>query len=456
MQPETILIVDDDEEIRKTIRRILVNHGYRVQLAARGEEAIQLFRENSMHLVILDMMLPDIHGLEVAQRFLHEKPDIPVILISGFAEIRDAVQATKMGVYDFLTKPLDRDRLLITVRNALSKSQLERELAQYRQEVVQKFQMIGQSPAMQEIFELIERIAGTDAPVLITGENGTGKELIANAIHTRSKRNHRPLVKINCPAIPPDIIESELFGHTRGSFTGAVESKKGRLEMANGGTVFLDEIGEIDQRMQVKLLRFLENGEIQKVGSTETIQVDVRLIAATNRNLQQAVQEGSFRQDLFYRINVVHIHIPPLRERPDDIPPLIEYFAREVAEANGFSVPRFFPQAMQYLQHQSWPGNIRQLRNFVERLLIINYQPEYRLEDVRPFTESPLVAQEPVTEPEPGGTLQEARREFEKRYIERVLQQTGGNISRAARILGIDRANLYRKMKQVGVDTKNV
>ncbi len=444
-----ILIVDDDISIRKTLERTLRNHGYKVQTAATGKQALEMYRSVNPDLVILDMLLPDMHGLEIAQVILQQATYIPIILISGYAEISDAVKATKMGAYDFLTKPLDRNRLLITVRNALMKSLLEREVNQYREEMLQKYRMIGQSPAMQEIFDLIERIAPTSSPVLITGENGTGKELIANAIHAKSNRRHRPLIKINCPAIPSDILESELFGHTRGAFTGASDSKKGRLEMADGGTVFLDEIGEIDQRMQVKLLRFLENGEIQKVGSTETIQVDVRLIAATNRDLFQAVQKNTFREDLYYRINVLHIHIPPLRERKEDIPLLVEHFAREIARENGFTVPHFTPSAMRYLTHYPWPGNIRQLRNFVERLMIIHYQPTFDLEDVRPFLDQHR--EKPGVSGDSFQPLQQAREEFEREYILQVLRETNWNVSRAARILGINRTNFYRKIKKIGL-----
>ena len=454
MPSQKILVVDDDIEICHSLERILKRAGYKADTAQTGTKASKLLRQNHLDLVLLDMCLPDADGLELAQTFLKEKPQIPIILISAHGTVSRAVEATKMGVYYFLEKPLERDLLLVTVRNALNKRQLEEELIQYKQEMLRKYRMVGQSPAMRRIFALIDRIAPSDVPVLITGENGTGKELVANAIHARSPRAKKPMIKINCPAIPSDILESDLFGHTKGSFTGASDNKKGRLEMADGGTVFLDEIGEIGVRLQVKLLRFLENGEIQKVGSTETLTVDARLIAATNRDLDQAVKEGNFREDLFYRINVVHIRIPPLRERPEDIKPLVEFFAREIADANGFPVPRFTPPAIHYLTYYTWPGNIRQVRNFVERAMIMNYRETFDLEDIRPHLEA-RVGDELM----PSATeqsLQQARREFERKFILETLKRTKWNISQAARSLNIDRANFYRKLKQLEISPENL
>ncbi len=444
-----ILIVDDDIEICHSLERILKRAGYRVTIAQTGAKAARLIQQNHLDLILLDMRLPDVDGLELARIFLKEKPQIPIILISAHGTISRAVEATKMGVYDFLEKPLERERLLVTVRNALNKRQLEQELNRYKQEILNQYKMIGKSPAMQQVFELIDRIAPANVPVLITGENGTGKELVANAIHAKSPRSSKTMIKINCPAIPPDILESELFGHIKGAFTGATDNKKGRLEMANGSTVFLDEIGEISGQMQAKLLRFLEYGEIQKVGSTETITVDARLIAATNRDLFKAVKEGKFREDLLYRINVVHLHIPPLRERPEDVPLLINHFASLLAKTSGLTTPRFTPAAMHYLTYYPWPGNVRQVHNFVERIMIINYREVYDLEDIRPYLGS---------EREDIGALlgeskklQDARLEFERKFIAGILQETGGNVSQAARILGMDRANLYRKMRQLEI-----
>ncbi len=339
MSTATILIVDDDPSILRIIRKILHREGYRCMEAASGSEALKLFRNEKLDLILLDLVLPDIDGYEIAKDIFKTNPQIPVIILSAHGDIQRAVELTKMGLYDFIIKPLDRDRLIVTVRNALAKSQLVQKVAQLQANTYQKYKMIGQSPAMRKIYEMIERVAPTDVPVLITGENGVGKELVARALHSLSQRKNRPMVSINCAAVPKELLESDLFGHTKGAFTHAVHAKKGRFEIADGGTLFLDEIGEMDLSMQVKLLRFLDSGEIQKVGSTETLAVDVRLIAATNRDLQEMVQTQQFREDLYYRIQVVNIHIPPLRERPDDIPLLLDHFLAHYAESQGLPPP---------------------------------------------------------------------------------------------------------------------
>ncbi|MFQ5640897.1 MAG: sigma-54-dependent transcriptional regulator [bacterium] len=448
-QTPSILIVDDDASICDILKKMLKREGYRTLVAANGTQALARFAEHTVDLVLLDLMMPDISGIEVATQFLEEKPHIPIVLLSAYGTVSKAVAATKMGVYDFLEKPLDRDRLLVTVRNALAKGRLEEELALYKQEVMQKFKMVGQCKAMKRIYSLIERIAPTDTPVLITGENGSGKELVAAAIHAGGNRSKRPLVKINCAAIPANILESELFGHTKGAFTGALSAKKGRFELANGGTLFLDEIADMDEMMQVKLLRFLESGEIQKVGSTETARVDVRLMAATNQDLYRAVEEKRFREDLFYRINVVKLHVPPLRERRSDIPLLVEHFVANCAESHGLPAPRFTPAALRFLKSQPWPGNVRQLRNLLERVLILDYHEIIDLENIKPFLDDPGSRPE-ATRHNPH-SLHEARQQFEREFILNALQEADGSVSKAAKNIGADRANLYRKIRQLGI-----
>ena len=449
MHSEKILIVDDDASICDILHKMLRREGYQTIVATSGGEALTRFAENAVDLVLLDLMMPDIAGLDVALKFLQEKPQVPIVLLSAYGTVSKAVEATRIGVYDFLEKPLDRDRMLITIHNALAKGKLQQELARYKQEALEKFKMVGQSKEMKRIYALIERIAPTDAPVLITGESGTGKELIAAAIHAGSARAAKSLVKINCAAIPTDLLESELFGHTKGAFTGALAAKKGRFETANGSSLFLDEIAEMHERMQAKLLRFLDSGEIQKVGSSETVQVDVRLIAATNRDLQQAVAEKRFREDLFYRINVVRIYVPPLRERRSDIPLLVEHFAQQVAASNGLPAPHITPAAMRYLRFHSWAGNVRQLRNTVERLIVLNRQALLDLDDIRPLIEDSDAHAKSHTQSDL--SLQEARRQFERDYILNALQETGGNVATVAQKLGVDRANLYRKLRQLGI-----
>ncbi len=449
MQKENILIIDDDLSICEILTKVLKAAGYGTAYAVTGTEGLKSFQEGHFDLVLLDLSLPDTDGFEVAKQLLEENAQTPIILLSAYGTIEKAVQATKIGVYDFLEKPLDRDRLLVTVRNALAHGRLQQELAQYRKQVLEKYQMVGVSQAMKNICALIDKVAPVDTPVLITGENGVGKERVALAIHNRSQRSGKPMVPINCAAIPEGLMESELFGHTKGAFTGALYAKKGRLEIADGGTVFLDEIGDMPEFMQVKLLRFLEKQEIQKVGSNEMKQVDVRLITATNHDLQEDVKNGRFREDLFYRINVVHIHIPPLRERTEDIPPLLEYFLELFATQQGLPVPHFTPAALRYLQSHPWPGNIRQLRNFVERLLLLNYNDVLDLDHVKASLESPTAPM--AAEVAKAQTLQEARRHFERQFILNALHAADGHVSRAARALGIDRANLYRKMRQLGI-----
>ncbi|HDP99485.1 MAG TPA: sigma-54-dependent Fis family transcriptional regulator [bacterium] len=448
-----ILVTDDDESICQIISRILETEGYEVLEAHSGKEALLLYLENEIDLVLLDLQLPDADGIEVAAEMIAAKPLTPIVLISAYGTISKAVEATKLGVYDFLEKPLDRDRIMVTVRNALAHGQLQYELEFYKQDSLSRYQMVGQSSKIKQVFSLVEKIAPTNSPVLIFGENGVGKELVAQAIHNQSPRSKKPMIKINCAAFPDNLLESELFGHTKGAFTGANLAKKGRIETADSGSLFLDEIGDMSLAAQAKLLRFLETGEIQRVGSSEIATVDVRLIAASNKNLKQKVAEKTFREDLFYRLEIFTITVPPLRERRSDIPLLVDYFISNYADANGIVKPNISPAALKYISGNNWPGNIRQLRNFIERLMIMKQSDLIDLCDVVPLLghgETPAI---PVSnEPRP---LQQAREEFEREYILKALEENNWKISKTAAALNIDRANLYRKMRGLGINTSS-
>lgn len=407
--------------------------------------------ENDFDLILLDLQMPSMSGIEVAQRVIAEHPQIPIVLISAYGTVSKAVEATKIGVYDFLEKPPDRDRILVTVQNALAHGQLQKELSLYKKDYLDRFKMVGQSPQIQEVYSLIEKVGPTESSILIMGENGSGKELVAQAIHQCSARKDRPLVKMNCAAVPDNLLESELFGHTKGAFTGAYFAKKGRIQAAHGGTLLLDEIGDMSPSAQAKVLRFLESGEIQQVGSTEIATVNVRVVAASNKNILKMVEEKSFREDLFYRLNVFSITVPPLRDRKEDIPLLLDYFIERCSDANGVNRPRLSPSALNYLRGFDWPGNVRQLRNFVERLMVMKEGDLIELSAVRQLL-SPRDRQSNV--PDSIRSLHNARQEFERDYILSVLECNEWRVAKVAEILGVDRVNLYRKMRQLGISGK--
>ncbi|NOY78385.1 MAG: sigma-54-dependent Fis family transcriptional regulator [Calditrichaeota bacterium] len=452
MPTQTIFIVDDDPSVNKILSKILKGEGYEVLDASTGKEALEISQNNSIDLILMDMMLPDADGIELARRILSERADLPIILITAHGNVPKAVEATKSGLYDFLEKPFDRDRMMITIRNALSWGNSQRELLRYKQDSLSAYKMVGQSLRMQEVYAMIDKMARINSPVLILGENGVGKELVAQAIHQKSPRAKRPMVKINCPAIPDTLLESELFGHSRGAFTGAHTAHSGRLFVADGGTLFLDEIGDLSPGAQAKLLRFLESGEIQPVGSNQTLYVDVRIIAATNRDLLQMVKEHSFREDLYYRLDVFPIIVPPLRDHREDIPLLLDYFLDEYASQNGVLKPKISPAALHYLTSYDWPGNVRQLQHLVERMMILFNRELIDLEHIRALLKSK--AGTDLIQKAPDKTLKSVRKYFEREHILNILAETEGNISKAAAILGVNRANLYRKMKDLGVFKK--
>ncbi len=447
MRNQTILVVDDDQEICSALSRTLKKNGFDTKIAIDGKTGLELFAEQLFDAVLLDLSLPDIDGIEIGREMIRQNPACPIILITAHGSFEKAVAATKCGIYDFIAKPFERDRLLLTLRNALNWSKDHRDLENIRQNTQAVYRMIGASPGMQEVYSRIDRVAPLQTPVLILGENGVGKDLAANAIHSQSNRTGKPMIKLNCSAIPDSLLEAELFGHTKGAFTGAYTARTGKIQAAHKSSLFLDEIGDLSLDAQAKLLRFLESGEVQKIGSNQTMIVDTRVIAATNRDLAARVDEGAFRQDLYYRLEVFTIHIPPLRERRDDILELFEFFIERLANHYGVAQPALTPAAKNYLLHHDWPGNVRQFKHALERLIIMNDDRVIDLEHVK----NAMHDNSSTSNSEQIRTLRQAQDDFSRDYIRTILQQTGGNISQAADLLGIDRRNFYRKLDDLGL-----
>jgi two-component system nitrogen regulation response regulator NtrX len=445
-----ILIVDDEPGIRQSLGGILEDEGFQVQAVENGEACLDLLARSIFELVILDIWLPGIDGLETLnriQRIPHADRPV-VVVISGHGTIETAVKATKLGAYDFLEKPLSIDRVLLVAKHALEHRRLRLENDQFREAATGAPHIVGDSVSMKALRQQLALMAGTNGRVLIYGESGTGKELAAHALHALSARAANPFVEVNCAAISEGLIESELFGHMKGSFTPAHERKVGKFQKADGGTLFLDEVGDMSLLTQSKVLRVLEDQRFEPVGAAESIQVDVRVVAATNKNLEVEIERGNFREDLFYRLNVIPFHVPPLRERKEDIPALAAYFLEEFARAYGRKPKELTPQALEALAAHHWPGNVRELRNLIERIVILNSQSRI---DARHI---PLqVARKPAHErpPERYGSLQDVREAAEREYILRKLEESNGNVSRAAELLGLERSNLYRKMRALGI-----
>ena len=444
----TILIIDDERNIREGLGAALELDGYNVKLAENGEQGLALMEKGDIDLVITDLRMPGISGEQVIAKVKGESPGIPVIVLTGHGSIDSAVDAMRNGAYDFLTKPLNIDRLSLIVKRALAGRELEIRHSTLKEELDARTSfesIIGKSAEMQKIFEVVRKTAASKASVLITGESGTGKELIANALHNLSPRRNQPFIKVHCAALSESLLESELFGHEKGAFTGAVARKRGRFELANTGTIFLDEIGEIDQNVQIKILRVLQDKRFERVGGEETLEVDVRVIAATNRNLEEEIAVHRFREDLYYRLNVVHIQVPPLRDRKDDIPLLVAAFLKEFATENGKTITGIDSKARAALYRYDWPGNIRQLRNCIESAVVMNSSSEITLEDLPP-TISGAVDTNII--PVPAGiTLADA----EKILIQQNLAANKGNKSKTADILGIGRKTLHRKIDEYGI-----
>ena len=439
-----ILIVDDEANIRRMLASLLEQDGHRVETAATGEAALVSIENEEYDLVLLDLMLPGADGITILSRIAEKRADLPVVMMSGRATLGDAVRATRLGAFHFVEKPVSPDAMLLTVRSALELSRAHRRARAATAELIEASRLVGSSTKLQAIRELIATVAPTEARVLITGESGTGKELVAAALHTASRRARGPFVRINSAALPRDLIESEMFGHEKGAFTGAGGMHRGKFELADGGTLFLDEIAELGAEAQSKLLRAIESGEYQRLGGERTLRADVRIIAATNRDLRIEIEQGRFRDDLFYRLNVVPIHLPPLRERVDDIPDLIAHFARKYGSRERPLV--FSSDAMRRLQHYRWPGNVRELANFCERLAIL-----YPGSTVEPALLSRLLPIDVADGNEPV-PLPDRLDSYERKLIEDALTSAGGSIAEAARLLATDRPNLYRRMRRLGID----
>ena len=460
----SILIVDDEEAIRTSLRSILEDEGYQVAVASSGHDALKICGIDPPDLMILDIWMPEMDGLETLRRVKEFMPATQVMMMSGHGSIETAVKAIKLGAYDYIEKPLSLENVTLRVKHALAQYRLEQENRALRTKVQQKFELVGQSPSMQRMRQLIVTAGPTNSRVLIGGENGTGKELVARAIHMHSPRAEHPFVAVNCAAIPETLIESELFGHEKGAFTGATAMKRGQFEQADGGTLFLDEIGDMSLNTQAKVLRALQEQQFTRVGGTKLMKVDVRVLAASNKDLEKEISRGQFREDLFYRLNVVPILVPPLRERREDIPALVSHFMKQHVQEQGLRMKEVSPEAMAVLQHYDWPGNIRELRNLIERLMIMvpgpvidEAQAAMALQGRTAGTPgaantgtqsaTPLLAK-------PYDSLRDARNAFEKEYIGRKLRDHHWNISRTAEDLKIERSHLHRKIKLLDVEMR--
>jgi DNA-binding NtrC family response regulator len=470
----TVLIVDDEKNILVTLGQALQLAGYQTELAASGKTALDIVAVKPIDAVLMDVKMPDLDGLAVIEKLSALRPNIPVIMMSGHATIDVAVKATQLGARDFLEKPIARERLLVALRNALSHQAALEELAQLRAQVGE-FEMVGRSGAMQRVYELIRRAAPSEGRVLITGENGSGKELVAKAIHLNSRRRAGPFVQLNCAAVPHELIESELFGHERGAFTGAVSARRGKFELASDGTLFLDEVGDMTASMQAKVLRVLQQGELERVGGTETLKVDVRVIAATNRDLEAEIRAGRFREDLFYRLNVVHLHVPPLRERREDLGDLIDAFLKEASFRNGKRPMQLSPEALSQMMAYEYPGNVRELKNLVERLAILcpgptisaaeaaellprargqpggNSGPQNPHLPAGPAGPSPAPAAEEPPPPRVDRAFRDQVEDAEREIILKALAFTRDNVTEAAKLLDLERGHFYKKMKALGL-----
>jgi two-component system, NtrC family, nitrogen regulation response regulator NtrX len=446
MIKSSVMIVDDEEGIRESLSGIFEDEGHEVLTAGSGEEALRALKEQTPDVILLDVWLPGIDGLETLTEIKDLNPDLPVIMISGHGNIELALKATRAGAYDFLEKPLSLERVLLVAQRALEKRTLEMENKTLRQDRIKKWKLVGNSPKMVQLREQIEMAGKSNGRVLILGESGSGKELLAHLLHEHSSRVEKPLVEMNCAAIPQELIESELFGHEKGSFTGAFERKKGKFELADEGTLFLDEVGDMSLTTQSKVLRVMETQEFQRVGGNKNIKVDVRIIAATNKDLIEEVKKGNFREDLLYRLNVIPISVPPLRERKDDIPAIVEHFLSYFALEYGQKPKMITEDGLKALESYEWPGNIRELRNMIERLVIMSPSNTITAKNI-------MMIKATRSDYFVFNTLKEARDSFEKDFIIKKLEENNWNISKTAEILEIERSNLHRKIKAYDIKT---
>jgi len=450
---KSILVVDDEKSILQSLTGILSDEGYEVLSAESGIEALDKVKEVTPDLVLLDIWMPELDGIETLKRIKDDYPNLQVVMMSGHGSIETAVKATKIGAYDFVEKPLSLEKLLLSINNALEYYRLEEEVNLLREKDRNRYHITGNSKAIMELKEQIKIVAPTNAWILISGENGTGKELVAHTIHLLSRRSHKPIIEVNCAAIPEDLIESELFGHEKGAFTGASSMRKGKFDSAHEGTIFLDEIGDMSLKAQSKTLRILQEQKFERVGGTKTIHVDVRVIAATNKDLDAEIEKGRFRDDLYFRLNVIPIRVPALKDRIEDIPCLVKEFVSEFSLSTNIEAKEVSDAAISILQKYDWPGNVRELKNLIERLMIMVPGKTIQDKDIPPpynqasglklGLESSLVSD----------SLKEAKSQFEKAFIQAKLQQFNGNISQTAEAIGIERSNLHKKIKGYQLDT---
>jgi len=451
---KTILIVDDEESICQTLEGILTDEGYEVVSAGSGEDALRIVEEEMPSLVLLDIWLPGVDGIEVLKAVKAVHPQIPVVMMSGHGTIETAVKATKLGAFDFIEKPLSLEKVILSVNHALELARLEEENLLLKQKVSHEYELTGTSGPIQELKEMIGIVAPTNAWILVMGENGTGKELVARSIHRQSRRSQKPFIEVNCAAIPEDLIESELFGHERGAFTGATAKKRGKFDLANEGTIFLDEVADMSLKAQAKVLRILQEKKFERVGGNRLIPTDVRVLAATNKDLEKEMEAGRFRQDLFYRLNVIPLRIPPLRDRKEDIPLLIDRFIKDFAFKEGEPEKRVTDEVMTILTAHNWPGNVRELKNIIERLVIMTPAPVISRCDIGPlFEEGKAENGPPETEGLPD-SFRVAKQDFERQYILRKLREFEGNISKTAEAIGLERSYLHKKIRGYGLEAK--
>jgi len=446
---DSILIVDDERGIRDTLRAVMEDEGFFAEAVPTGEDCLKALQKRAYGCILLDVWLPGMDGLETLKQLRALGSEAAVVIISGHGNIETAVRATKLGAFDFIEKPLSIEKTILTVRNALRQQRLELINADMAAALAREYTMVGESVAMRALRKQISIVAPSDGRILIYGESGTGKELVAHAIHAESRRAAAPFIEVNSAAIPEELIESELFGHVKGAFTGATAAKKGKFELADGATIFLDEVGDMSPKVQAKVLRVLEEQRFEPVGSGTSINVDVRLIAATNKRLDVEMEQGNFRADLFYRLNVIPFELPPLRERLEDVPLLVEYFNENFSRAYGKQPKQFLAEALEDLQNYSWPGNVRELRNTIERVVIMHPGTKVTATDLPPHgkEEAPAVS---FRFP----SFKEATEAYHREFIQRKLEEADGNVSRAAELMGVDRSHLYRRMRALGIQNR--
>lgn len=452
MMYKTILVVDDEEGICLSLKGILSDEGYDVLTAESGEECLRLLDDELPDLILLDIWLPGMDGIEVLKVIKARFPQIQIIMMSGHGTIESAVKATKLGAFDFIEKPLSLEKIVLLVAHALEMARLEEENRLLKDRMQHEYELTGTSREIEELREMIQIISPTNAWVLIMGENGTGKELVARSIHRQSKKSEAPFVEVNCAAIPEELIESELFGHEKGAFTGATAKKRGKFEMADGGTLFLDEVADMSLKAQAKILRILQEKKFERVGGTRFINVEVRVLAATNKDLEKEMEEGRFRQDLYYRLHVIPLYVPPLRTRKEDVAALVHGFLKEFSAKEGIPEKYMTEGAIELLKTHDWPGNVRELKNVIERLVILTPSDLITEEDLPFLAGRPMRPLEEVSNH--SGSLREAKADFEKSYIVQKLEESDWNVTKTAKILGLERSNLHRKIRAYGLDSK--